>query len=265
MLPVPPMRVVSAWNPPAQPPLPYERMIPFQFVGVGSQTSIPMPGDVDGAAGSPGLPGPTSSLTRHTSAGAAAGAGSAGVPASAMGDPAAKACTSSTVVRGSGRKRCLMPSSQLAVGGGAGTVLELGGAVGVDAGAQPGTDRHTTVIAAAATADRTATPASASNVATRRSGTPDGARDRYSMPAGFAPGAGARPGSRSRTPHLGAGAGQPGHRGVPGPRGHARRRVGPKDAKMGQEGAWTADVSFDDVHVPAERSSATRCPATGRR
>jgi acyl-CoA dehydrogenase len=29
-------------------------------------------------------------------------------------------------------------------------------------------------------------------------------------------------------------------------------RVGPKDAKMGQEGAWTADVSFDDVHVPAE-------------
>ena len=29
-------------------------------------------------------------------------------------------------------------------------------------------------------------------------------------------------------------------------------RVGPKDAKMGQEGAWTADVSFDDVHVPAD-------------
>ena len=28
--------------------------------------------------------------------------------------------------------------------------------------------------------------------------------------------------------------------------------VGPKDAKMGQEGAWTADVSFDDVRVPAE-------------
>ncbi|HWM01718.1 MAG TPA: acyl-CoA dehydrogenase family protein [Actinophytocola sp.] len=29
-------------------------------------------------------------------------------------------------------------------------------------------------------------------------------------------------------------------------------RVGPKDAKMGQEGAWTADVSFDDVHVSAD-------------
>ncbi|WP_102145435.1 acyl-CoA dehydrogenase family protein [Mycobacterium hubeiense] len=27
--------------------------------------------------------------------------------------------------------------------------------------------------------------------------------------------------------------------------------VGPKDAKMGQEGAWTADVSFTDVRVPA--------------
>ncbi|MFN3007740.1 acyl-CoA dehydrogenase family protein [Mycolicibacterium wolinskyi] len=27
--------------------------------------------------------------------------------------------------------------------------------------------------------------------------------------------------------------------------------VGTKDAKMGQEGAWTADVSFTDVHVPA--------------
>ncbi|KUI04731.1 acyl-CoA dehydrogenase family protein [Mycobacterium sp. IS-3022] len=28
--------------------------------------------------------------------------------------------------------------------------------------------------------------------------------------------------------------------------------VGVKDAKMGQEGAWTADVSFDDVRVPVE-------------
>jgi acyl-CoA dehydrogenase len=28
--------------------------------------------------------------------------------------------------------------------------------------------------------------------------------------------------------------------------------VGPKDAKMGQEGAWTADVSFTDVRVPAQ-------------
>ncbi|OBK80378.1 acyl-CoA dehydrogenase family protein [Mycobacterium sp. 1164985.4] len=29
-------------------------------------------------------------------------------------------------------------------------------------------------------------------------------------------------------------------------------QVGTKDAKMGQEGAWTADVSLDDVRVPAE-------------
>src|SRR3954453_1618236 len=28
--------------------------------------------------------------------------------------------------------------------------------------------------------------------------------------------------------------------------------VGPKDKKMGQSGAWTAEVFFDDVHVPAE-------------
>ncbi|MFC4857130.1 acyl-CoA dehydrogenase family protein [Actinophytocola glycyrrhizae] len=28
--------------------------------------------------------------------------------------------------------------------------------------------------------------------------------------------------------------------------------VGPKDAKMGQEGAWTADVVLDDVRVPAD-------------
>jgi acyl-CoA dehydrogenase len=29
-------------------------------------------------------------------------------------------------------------------------------------------------------------------------------------------------------------------------------KVGPKDAKMGQEGAWTSDVAFDQVRVPAE-------------
>ncbi|MBQ6642862.1 MAG: acyl-CoA dehydrogenase family protein, partial [Saccharopolyspora sp.] len=28
--------------------------------------------------------------------------------------------------------------------------------------------------------------------------------------------------------------------------------VGPKDAKMGQEGAWTAEVGFDQVRVPAD-------------
>ena len=30
--------------------------------------------------------------------------------------------------------------------------------------------------------------------------------------------------------------------------------VGAKDAKMGQEGAWTSDVSFDDVRVPGSRA-----------
>lgn len=29
-------------------------------------------------------------------------------------------------------------------------------------------------------------------------------------------------------------------------------RVGPHDAKMGQQGAWTAEVFFDDAHVPAD-------------
>ena len=34
------------------------------------------------------------------------------------------------------------------------------------------------------------------------------------------------------------------------PAGTAGLNVGPKDAKMGQEGAWTADVTFDAVRVP---------------
>ena len=41
------------------------------------------------------------------------------------------------------------------------------------------------------------------------------------------------------------------HRGVPGAGRHRRAsRSGSKDKKMGQEGAWTADVSFTDVRVP---------------
>ena len=35
------------------------------------------------------------------------------------------------------------------------------------------------------------------------------------------------------------------HRRLPGARRRTGVEVGPKDAKMGQEGAWTADVSFD--------------------
>ena len=37
---------------------------PFQVSGGGSQISMPMPGDVEGASAGPGLPGPTMSLTR---------------------------------------------------------------------------------------------------------------------------------------------------------------------------------------------------------
>ncbi len=48
---------------------------------------------------------------------------------------------------------------------------------------------------------------------------------------------------------------RPRHRGVPGARRRRRAsQVGAKDAKMGQEGAWTADVSFTDVRVPDSRT-----------
>jgi acyl-CoA dehydrogenase len=36
------------------------------------------------------------------------------------------------------------------------------------------------------------------------------------------------------------------------PAGTPGVKVGPKDAKMGQEGAWTADVILDQVRVPAD-------------
>jgi acyl-CoA dehydrogenase len=47
--------------------------------------------------------------------------------------------------------------------------------------------------------------------------------------------------------------GQPGGRGISAflvPRGAPGLTVGPKDRKMGQAGAWTADVYLDQVHVP---------------
>ena len=40
-----------------------------------------------------------------------------------------------------------------------------------------------------------------------------------------------------------------GDRGIPGACGHAGVEIGVKDAKMGQEGAWTSDVNFTDVRV----------------
>src|SRR5262245_56165553 len=85
--PAPASRVVSAWTPPAQPPPPITWMRRFQFAGDGNQTSIPMPGDVDGNPAGPGLPGPTSSFTTHTSLAAVDGAGVAGVFGSARASP----------------------------------------------------------------------------------------------------------------------------------------------------------------------------------
>lgn len=60
------------------------------------------------------------------------------------------------------------------------------------------------------------------------------------------------------------------------PKGTPGLSVGPRDHKMGQSGAWTADVHLDDVHVPAEAvvggeagvdqgfRTAARCLAHGR-
>ena len=62
------VKLVSAE--PDQPPLPYARMRSFQLAVVGSQISMPMPAEVDGAPAVPGLPGPTRSFTSHRSEGA---------------------------------------------------------------------------------------------------------------------------------------------------------------------------------------------------
>ena len=60
--------------------------------------------------------------------------------------------------------------------------------------------------------------------------------------------------ARTDRERRGAGASPPSscRRGTPG------LTVGPKDHKMGQFGAWTADVYLDDVRVPARRWSAAR-------
>src|ERR1700682_3832338 len=52
---------------PAHPPSPSVRFRPFHVAVEGSQISMPIPAEVDGASAGPGLPGPTFSLTRHTS------------------------------------------------------------------------------------------------------------------------------------------------------------------------------------------------------
>src|SRR6478672_6437420 len=83
----------------------------FQFAGAGSQISMPMPGDVDGALAAPGLPGPTLSLTKQRSF--AATGGVPVVPDNAMGSPALNDFTGSTdaaTIVNSTRRRAGAPS-----------------------------------------------------------------------------------------------------------------------------------------------------------
>lgn len=86
-LPMPSSAVVEPALPPTQPPPPFTWMRSFQLSGLGSHTSMPMPGDVEGASAGPGLPGPTLSLTTHTSD-AAVRVLAVGAPDSSKGSPA---------------------------------------------------------------------------------------------------------------------------------------------------------------------------------
>ena len=109
--PAPASKVMLVCTPPAQPPPPMAWMRLFQLARAGSQTSMPMPADVEGNPSGPGWPGPTSSLTTHTSLSATGGGGVAGVPERARGSPFLKALTSSTLVCRSGLKRSFIVSS----------------------------------------------------------------------------------------------------------------------------------------------------------
>src|SRR5450432_4570512 len=86
---------------------------------------MPMPGEVDGALAGPGLPGPTLSLTRHTSLVAIGVVAAPSVRAS----PFLKDFTRSTVVLASGLKAVFVVSSQ---------VSAVGTAAGAGAGAGAG-------------------------------------------------------------------------------------------------------------------------------
>jgi acyl-CoA dehydrogenase len=55
------------------------------------------------------------------------------------------------------------------------------------------------------------------------------------------------------------------HRGVPGAADTPGVEVGVKDAKMGQEGAWTADVTSPTSGFRDTWSAAARTSATARR
>ena len=110
--PAPASRVMFVCTPPAQPPPPIAWIRLFQLARAGSQTSMPMPAEVEGKPAGPGLPGPTSSLTTQTSLSATGGAGVAGVPDRASASPLLNALTSSTVVRESGLNSSFIVSSQ---------------------------------------------------------------------------------------------------------------------------------------------------------
>jgi hypothetical protein len=89
------------------------RFRPFHVAGEGSQISMPIPAEVDGASAGPGLPGPTFNLTRHTSFEATSGGGDAGVPDNASRSPFLNALTKVTVVLASGLNAVFIQSSQV--------------------------------------------------------------------------------------------------------------------------------------------------------
>ena len=91
----------------------------FQLPGAGSQTSMPIPGEVDGAPAGPGLPGPTSSLTMQTSL-VAVGVVDVAAPLASNGSPFLNALTSNTLVLASGANPVFIVSLQDRVAGTAG-------------------------------------------------------------------------------------------------------------------------------------------------
>ena len=97
---------------PPKPPSANAWMRWFQLAFDGSQASMPMPADVDGAPAGPALPGPTINLTRQTSFTATGGVGVAGVPDSASESPFLNDFTSVTVVFASGLNAVFSVSSQ---------------------------------------------------------------------------------------------------------------------------------------------------------
>src|SRR5215831_4144008 len=105
------MSVVEAWLPHAHPPPPRFWILLFHALGVGSHTSIPMPGEVEGAPDPSWNPGPTTILTKHKSAAAVGGVGVAGVPDNARESPCLNAWTSTTLVLESGLKAVFIESS----------------------------------------------------------------------------------------------------------------------------------------------------------